>query len=230
MSQPKKTWGLEGKQLTPYEVAELAHRHGIPLDKLETAVAVAWGESNYFTGAWNEMPETNDGSYGLYQINMLGHLEGERLKEYGLKNRGELFDADKNAAIMVKMSNGGKNWRPWGAFTNGSYQRGLKSGEVARAVKAVAEGTGEPPWDPFPGKNLRPGVTDASVGRLRTALKAAGYLDKKLPDSNYYGAFTQEAVAKFHHRHPEFASKGVDPDPAIGPKGWAQLMREERAA
>jgi hypothetical protein len=130
---------LAGRQLSYLETARLAHKHGVPLgENLAICVAVCEWESRRRVGAWNFNAKTKDKSYGLWQINMIGKLMEERLKAFGLKTPQELYDPDKNARAMVKISGGGKNWKPWGAYTNGNYKRALKD-----ARKAVGQLTDE---------------------------------------------------------------------------------------
>ncbi len=72
---------------------------------------------------------------------------------------------------------------------------------------------------------LGPNKTSPSAVPLQRALKAAGLMDKSVPESPNYGAKTQDGVIAFHNAHPEYRSKGVTRDPAIGPQGWAALHR-----
>jgi len=80
------------------------------------------------------------------------------------------------------------------------------------------------PYTPpaFP-TGLKPNDASPSAKGLQTALKKAGYLASSVPLSDNYGPKTQEAVKKFHAANPAY---GTAQDPAIGPKGWAELHRE----
>jgi hypothetical protein len=100
---------------------------------LETAYAVMMAESGGNPRAHNPNASTGDNSYGLFQINMLGNLGPARLKQYGLKSNEDLFDPLTNARVAFRMSGGGKNWQPWSAYKNGSYQQYLKAGSSAEA-------------------------------------------------------------------------------------------------
>jgi N-acetyl-anhydromuramyl-L-alanine amidase AmpD len=75
----------------------------------------------------------------------------------------------------------------------------------------------------FP-KGLKPNSASPSAKSLQRALKAAGYMNKSVPESDNYGPKTQEAVGVFHQKHPQFASKDKPWDVAIGSKGWAYLF------
>ncbi|MFF8831327.1 peptidoglycan-binding protein [Streptomyces sp. NPDC015131] len=130
---------LSGRQLTPAQVARLCYKHGIDPDAgkgvpMVTAIAVCFAESSYFTGAWNFTTDTGDKSYGLWQINMLGAMGPERRAKYGLKNNEALYDPDTNCKVMVDMSKKGTDFRPWGAYTSGSYRGAWSDGVAGRAA------------------------------------------------------------------------------------------------
>jgi hypothetical protein len=76
----------------------------------------------------------------------------------------------------------------------------------------------------FP-KGLKPGFSKPSAKSLQRALKAAGFMNKSVPESDVYGPKTQESVGIFLRKYPQFAAKGVAHDVAIGPKGWAYLFK-----
>jgi hypothetical protein len=75
----------------------------------------------------------------------------------------------------------------------------------------------------FP-KGLKPGSSKPSAKSLQRALKAAGFMNKSVAESDNYGPKTQESVEIFLRKHPQFAAMGVAHDVAIGPKGWAYLF------
>jgi peptidoglycan hydrolase-like protein with peptidoglycan-binding domain len=73
---------------------------------------------------------------------------------------------------------------------------------------------------------VRPGERHAQVRELQRLLIAAGYGPIKGAITTYYGPQTQAAVARFHERNPQFRARGRSFDPAIGPKGFAELQKE----
>jgi len=75
---------------------------------------------------------------------------------------------------------------------------------------------------PFPA-GLKPNDSTPSAKGLQKALKAAKYMPSSVTLSDNYGPATQAAVKKFHAANPAY---GTGSDPAIGPKGWAELHRE----
>lgn len=127
---------LTGMKLTPEQIAQLAHDAGFRGDALTTAVAVALAESDGDPLAHND--EGRDNSYGLWQINMIGDLGPDRRREHDLDSNGELFDPSVNAEVANAISNDGKDFTPWAAYTNGSYRRFLD--EARKAVKEVRRG------------------------------------------------------------------------------------------
>ena len=69
-----------------------------------------------------------------------------------------------------------------------------------------------------------PDSDDPSAKSLQRALKRAGYMSLSVKPSDNYGPLTQAAVRRFHDRNPQYAE--MPGDPAIGPRGWAELHRE----
>lgn len=81
-------------------------------DFADLAAAVAMAESSGNPNAYNPN-DPNGGSRGLWQINGIhGYLSS--------------FDPLINVAAAIQISDNGSNWKPWGAYTNGSYLRYLK--------------------------------------------------------------------------------------------------------
>lgn len=100
---------LPGKQLTRQAVLQIATQAGFPDPKLASAIAFA--ESGGVPGAI--LRTSREYSVGLWQINTLVHLFSVE----------DMKDPRKNAAAAFKISKGGTDWRPWSAYTNGSYRK-----------------------------------------------------------------------------------------------------------
>ena len=100
---------LPGKGLTRQAVLTIATNAGFPDPKLATAIAFA--ESGGLPGAIART--SREYSVGLWQINTKVH-------PYTV---ADMKDPIKNAAAAFKISRGGTNWNPWGAYTNGSYKK-----------------------------------------------------------------------------------------------------------
>ena len=96
--------------LTDAQIAGLAKSAGLSGDALVRAVAVALAESGGRTDALG--PPTQWGrAVGVWQIMPLA----------GRPSTAQLKEPNVNAQQMYKISSGGKNWKPWEAYTNGSY-------------------------------------------------------------------------------------------------------------
>ncbi len=107
--------------------ASVASRAGFSGDRLVTAVAVGMGESSCRPDAQNANGPTSgcpNGSVdrGLWQINSCWHPSVSRSCAY---------DAQCNANAAYRISAKGTNFRPWVAYTSGSYRKHL---EAARAA------------------------------------------------------------------------------------------------
>lgn len=103
---------------------------GLPYTQVEVAVAVALAESSGVPDAYN--PKGKDRSHGLWQINMIGKLGPARQKRFKLSPPVgglylDLFNPTINAKAAYSISGGGKNWGPWGAFTNGSWRKHINN-------------------------------------------------------------------------------------------------------
>lgn len=97
--------------------------------------------------------------------------------------------------------------------------------EQLRAAVAPAPTPGPTahPSHPFP-TGIRPGGTSPSARPLQRALKITGWMDAKVQESDHYGPVTEHAVNGFNTKHG-LRDKGKSYDPAIGPHGWALLMK-----
>ena len=98
-----------GSTLSMDCIAQVAARAGFGKDEstLATAVAVAMAESSGRTKAVSP----TGCCHGLWQINTNVHPY----------TKTQMQDPAQNAAAAWKISNGGTNWKPWSAYTNGSY-------------------------------------------------------------------------------------------------------------
>jgi len=83
--------------------------------------AIAAGESGGNARAHNANAATGDNSYGLWQINMIGGLERERLAKYGLKDKTDLYDPETNARVALAMARAAGGYRDWSVFKSGAY-------------------------------------------------------------------------------------------------------------
>ena len=107
--------------------ATVASRAGFSGEGLVTAVAVGMGESSCRPDAQNTNGPTKgcpNGSVdrGLWQINSCWHPS---------VSQSCAFDAQCNANAAYRISAKGANFRPWVAYTNGSYRTYLDAARAA---------------------------------------------------------------------------------------------------
>lgn len=121
------------KVLTHKELEDLARSVGVPEDQLDIAAAIAQaesggGESRGHPSLDPKARKDSNGrwSIGLWQINSLtGPAPGEGRDGF---SNDQLASAQQNAEAMAKISGKGTNWKPWGAFKNGSFKKFLTRG------------------------------------------------------------------------------------------------------
>jgi hypothetical protein len=119
ISEPKKLLITdESTILTPEEIKSLLIISGFEGKQLKIAFGIVMKESTGRPHAHNKNSNTGDNSYGLFQINMIGSLGPARREQFGLESNEDLFNPLTNAAIAYKMSDGGKNWGPWGGVSD----------------------------------------------------------------------------------------------------------------
>ena len=109
--------------------AGVASRAGFTGDRLVTAVAVGMGESSCRADAQNANGPTKgcpNGSVdrGLWQINSCWHPSVSKSCAY---------DPQCNANAAYRISAKGTNFKPWVAYTNGSYRNHLQAARAAVA-------------------------------------------------------------------------------------------------
>jgi hypothetical protein len=107
---PGSTTGCTPEKFTAECIAGVAYVAGFGRDRptLERAVAVALAESSGRVKVVNSI----GCCVGLWQINVKVH------KQY---TTAQMQDPQQNANAAWAISNEGRNWKPWEAFTNGSY-------------------------------------------------------------------------------------------------------------
>lgn len=158
-------------RLTPGQIFDVAMGAGFPADTAEKMVAIAMKESSGNTEAHNAKPP--DDSYGLWQINMIGAVGVERLRQFGLPDKTALYDPATNARVAFALWNGSdanldRHWAIVRSATNRArYEQFLPVAHAARNQFDLAQGrpTPGPPrkTQPVAGgpKKPKPGVKPA---------------------------------------------------------------------
>lgn len=118
-SPPTNVTGCTATKFTAECIAGVASVAGFGRDRatLERAVAVALAESSGNVRVVNSI----GCCVGLFQINVKAH------KQY---TTAQMQDPQQNANAAWTISNEGRNWKPWEAFTNGSYLLHMPAAKV----------------------------------------------------------------------------------------------------
>jgi hypothetical protein len=157
-------------RLTAAQLYDLARTAGFPADAAITMTAIALAESGGDPAAHNT--RAPDDSYGLWQINMAGALGPARVTQFGLSSAGDLFDPLTNAmAAYTIWSSGG--FRPWGAYTNGSFGQYVASAQQASANSTFGATGG--------GGDVATGFHKAPAARSQSATPAPSISTLSLP-------------------------------------------------
>jgi hypothetical protein len=106
-------------KLTGSQVKTLAKQAGFPDKELDTAARVAYVESSWNTEAHAD--DSDDNSYGLWQINMIGSMGAPRRKAFGIDRNERLFEPATNAKAAYIVWKG-QGWKGWTSYTSGDYK------------------------------------------------------------------------------------------------------------
>lgn len=123
------------------DVARVAHAAGFTGETLVKMVAIAQRESSFDPGAHN--PKPPDNSFGLWQINMLGNMGKDRLKQFGISKYEDLYDPSTNARAAWILSGGGSNLMPWKIGGNPLAKTDTASAKAYVTAAGLGDPTGE---------------------------------------------------------------------------------------
>ncbi len=135
---------LSRGQITIEQLVGLAKGAGFSESDAVIMAAIAMAESGGNSNAHNQNAATGDNSYGLWQINMIGRLGPERLKQFGISNYEQLKDpvVNAHAAKKTKESQG---FSAWSVYKSGKYKAYLSMAQRASkspAITVYKPGTG----------------------------------------------------------------------------------------
>jgi hypothetical protein len=122
-------------------IVSLAQGAGLTSDHAKIAAAIAMAESGGSPSVITH--DSDDDSYGLWQINMKGDMGPARRKQLGISANSALLDPKTNARAMAMISGNGANFGAWATFTGGQYKKFLQTGSsnsVADWLKRVLPG------------------------------------------------------------------------------------------
>lgn len=131
--------------LTANQIASLLRQQGVAPDKIPIMTAISLAESSGNPRAFNPNASTGDKSYGLFQVNMLGGLGPERMKQFGLKKEDELFDPATNVRA-AKQILGSQGLGAWSVYKGGQYKQFLP--EAQKAFSSLGEQQPQPQQKP----------------------------------------------------------------------------------
>lgn len=140
-----------GTTLTIPQAVQMARTAGFTdQSSLITFVAILEGESSLNTHAINSS-DPNGGSFGIAQIN--GVHFGQQFRDHTGATRtmseSVAFDPQLAMDYSYQLSGGGKNFRPWGAFTDGRYYQFI---DAVRQVVLNSGSSGQSPFPPYTGE------------------------------------------------------------------------------
>jgi len=152
--------------LSREQIATYAKSAGFPDDLVPTMVAIALAESGGRTEAHAD--DSDDNSYGLWQINMIGSLGPGRRKQFGLKTDSELLNPTVNAraAYAIYKSQGLKAWT---TYTSGKYKKHLNASDVGT-------GTAEAATQPSSGTGLTGGLNALGANLMKAGSNIGGII------------------------------------------------------
>lgn len=114
-------------------VAGYAYGAGFRGADLVTAVAVAQAESGCDPLAHNGNVSTGDNSFGLWQINFLGHLLAPRLRLFHIASPNAAYDPAINARCAYTLYRlAGNGFHDWSTYNHGSHKPFID--DASRAV------------------------------------------------------------------------------------------------
>lgn len=116
------------KKINKVELFKLLKEVGFKGRGHKIAFALVMRESRCHPTSHNTNSSTGDNSYGLFQINMIGHLGPDRRDVFGLSSNTALFDPVLNAQAAYYMSKG-EDFSSWGLGPN-AYRLGAGEGTL----------------------------------------------------------------------------------------------------
>jgi hypothetical protein len=112
------------------QIYSYAKAAGLPDAKAQIAAAIAMAESG--GNASQVTNDSDDYSFGLWQINMKGSMGPSRRALYGLKKNEDLLDPTVNARVMSEISHQGQSFGAWTTYTTSdpkhTYKRFMGTG------------------------------------------------------------------------------------------------------
>lgn len=155
-----------------------------------TMYGIVMAESGGNTNALNNNAATGDDSYGLAQINMIGSMGPERLKQFGLSSPDQLFDPLTNLKVAYQLSGGGTNFTAWSTYNSGAYMN------QAPGATVQTESTNANPYNGGTTGSSLPSVQMTPAQKKEALIEGAGSLGSILTTIPELAGLLNEAIAK----------------------------------
>lgn len=200
--------------LSPQQIASVLRSAGFADQEIPEMTAIALAESGGRPNAHNPNAATGDNSYGLWQINMLGGMGPERLREFGISSNEQLFDPLTNARAAKRIRDS-QGFGAWSVYKSGAYRQYLDQARSAAAGASVAVPStplaggslesGQPPrprddGDIFAGfaQRLLAGLTPGATGALAAPRASARPVSPAAPATGFRkaGGLPEELIAQ----------------------------------
>jgi len=144
-NKTKSNVDLSGNAVNPQDLARMLEKRGFQKNDVWKMLAISWRESRLNPRA--HVKDSDDDSYGLFQINMLGDLGPGRRKQYRITNDDELFDPKVNVRAARMLYGDGRGIKHW---SHGGNPLGGIPDTTVKWAKEVATSVGLPvTGDPF---------------------------------------------------------------------------------
>jgi hypothetical protein len=196
-----------GGRYSAADAAALIRRVGGTAAEARILGAISQPESGGNPRAHNRNARTDDNSYGLWQINMLGRMVPQRRRRFGISSNADLFNLEVNARIALKMHRMARSFRDWSTFRNGRHLRYLAAasggtrarGGPVHAVQSYV--VGEQGWEIY-----RPSKSGEIVSQKQLAAESrnaahGGQTIHFAPTIHFNGATDPQQVANQVERH-----------------------------
>lgn len=127
--------------MDPYDVARLLYKKGFRGKDITNMLAISYRESRWTPGALAD--DSDDLSYGLFQINMMGNMGPARRGYFKISNNEELYDPETNVKA-ARILFGGGNYSPWNIDGNPLAKTESIMPKAQAITKELGYGGGDP--------------------------------------------------------------------------------------
>lgn len=233
----------EAERRAGRKLAQLGHRDGLATECPGPAL-YSWVRGGMTIGSptappppagWDGKSFPGTAAFVLGKSHPAVTVLGERLVLHGHGSHykvgpGPTFgQADRSATAAFQRSQGWSGRDADGYPGPETWRRLMLAPPKAKAAPKPAASASSAAKPLVLAAAVRPGARHEQVRDLQRLLVAADYGPIRGAVTDYYGAQTEAAVARFHDRNRRFRSSGVTRDVRIGRLGFAELQRQAAA-